>query len=111
MSKNKNINWPEIWKVPSNVKKSDTELAKELGTTRQNVSAARKRYNQAPSPSGHGGCRNFAGRSSVKTIRVSGVPVDLVKKIRQDHGRRRMSFEAWMIEAMEKAVTRSNENK
>lgn len=55
------IDWPKIWSSPKNAALTDTELAAKLGTTRQNVSAARKRHSVPASPAGHGGARKEHG--------------------------------------------------
>lgn len=55
------IDWPKIWSSTKKAAMTDTELAAELGTTRQNVSAARKRHRVPASPAGHGGARKEHG--------------------------------------------------
>jgi hypothetical protein len=85
---------------------SDKQLAATLGCTRANVGAARKRYSSHPSPSGHGGTRDGAGRKqSGDDDQLTSVTVNLTKgqkrSLMEKHKAAGMNWNAWALSRLE----------
>lgn len=93
------MNWERLdWS------KGNTDLAKEVGVTRQAIAYHRARLG-LPSPP-HGGKRENAGRSDKKTIRISGVPKTLFSEIETAKSKRKVSIHQWAVEAFSEKVER-----
>lgn len=94
------IDWKKIPKADQRL--SDTALAEKLETTRQNVSAARKRLGWPPSPETRGGDRkSHKGKAETLTIKEASAHRAAWASAAS---KKKMTLNAWILATLNKAA-------
>lgn len=96
------MNWEKLnWNL------NNSELAIQLGTSKQKVAYHRKRLG-IPNAASHGGKREGSGMGVTKVVRINGVPRDDVASWHQAHKAKGLTFEEWSIQTLNRQAKRDN---